>query len=87
MNFTGIHRKIILITVGTVFLLCCDCGSAGGKDLEQLREQMVKRQIADRGVKDERVLEAIGKVERHKFVPEQDVNSAYGDYQIGRAHV
>ena len=86
MIFSEIHRKIIFIAVGTAFLFCCDCGSAGGKDLEQLREQMVKRQIADRGVKDERVLEAIGKVERHRFVPEQDVTSAYGDYPLPIGH-
>ncbi len=78
--------NIMLIIVGTAFLLCCDCGLAGGNDLERLREQMVKRQIADRGVKDERVLEAVSKVARHRFVPEQDAASAYGDYPLPIGH-
>lgn len=79
-------KMILLITTGAAFLFCCDCGAAGGKTVEQLREQMVKRQIADRGVKDQRVLDAIGKVERHKFVPEKDVTSAYGDYPLPIGH-
>ncbi len=79
-------RKILLITAGAAFLFCCDCGATGGNKVEQLREQMVKRQIADRGVRDQRVLDAIGKVERHKFVPEKDVTSAYGDFPLPIGH-
>jgi len=79
-------KKILLITAAAAFLFCCDCGAAGGNNVEQLREQMVKRQIADRGVGDKRVLDAIGRVERHKFVPEQDVTSAYGDYPLPIGH-
>ena len=43
------------------------------------RLNMVKRQIERRGVKDERVLEAMRRVPRHKFVPEELEQFAYAD--------
>jgi protein-L-isoaspartate(D-aspartate) O-methyltransferase len=57
---------------------------SGGNDddYDKERKSMVKRQIEDRGVKDKKVLEAFRKVERHKFVPEEYRNRAYGDYPL-----
>jgi len=43
------------------------------------RLQMVQSQIAARGVRDERVLAAMAKVPRHRFMPEQDGSHAYAD--------
>jgi len=43
------------------------------------RLSMVEKQIRRRGVKDQRVLEAMRKVPRHKFVPEHLQNQAYQD--------
>jgi len=43
------------------------------------REKMVKEQIERRGVTDKAVLEAMKKVERHLFVPEDLKNAAYTD--------
>ena len=43
------------------------------------RFQMVEKQIRARHVKDERVLEAMLKVPRHKFVPEKYSKNAYND--------
>ncbi|WAC07089.1 MAG: protein-L-isoaspartate(D-aspartate) O-methyltransferase [Thermodesulfobacteriota bacterium] len=43
------------------------------------REQMVKHQLVLRGIKDQRVLEAMRKVPRHFFVPEKLSESAYHD--------
>jgi len=48
-------------------------------DWEEQRDQMVKRQLVSRGIKDERVLEAMWKVPRHLFVPEELRESAYHD--------
>jgi protein-L-isoaspartate(D-aspartate) O-methyltransferase len=48
-------------------------------DWEVQREQMVKQQLVSRGINDERVLEAMRKVPRHLFVPEQLRESAYHD--------
>jgi protein-L-isoaspartate(D-aspartate) O-methyltransferase len=48
----------------------------------QARLDMVQRQIAARGVRDERVLEAMRTVERHKFVPPSQVPYAYYDQPL-----
>jgi protein-L-isoaspartate(D-aspartate) O-methyltransferase len=47
-----------------------------------MREKMVETQIKARGVKDPRVLSALFKVERHRFVPEEYLNSAYADQPL-----
>jgi protein-L-isoaspartate(D-aspartate) O-methyltransferase len=47
-----------------------------------MREKMVETQIKSRGVKDPRVLSALLKVERHRFVPEEYLNSAYSDQPL-----
>ena len=44
-----------------------------------LRLDMVATQIAARGVRDARVLEAMREVPRHRFVPRSDVRAAYDD--------
>ena len=43
---------------------------------------MVKEQIAGRGIGDSRVLAAFYKVPRHKFVPADMLESAYGDFPV-----
>jgi protein-L-isoaspartate(D-aspartate) O-methyltransferase len=48
-------------------------------DWEEQRDQMVRRQLVSRGIKAERVLEAMRKVPRHLFVPEELRESAYHD--------
>lgn len=45
----------------------------------RLREQMVREQLQARDVKDPAVLAAMRKVERHRFVPGNLVDSAYED--------
>ena len=51
-------------------------------DFKVMREKMVETQIKGRGVKDPRVLSALLKVERHRFVPEEYLNSAYFDQPL-----
>ncbi|MGZ6231391.1 MAG: protein-L-isoaspartate(D-aspartate) O-methyltransferase [Syntrophales bacterium] len=47
-----------------------------------MHEKMVETQIKARGVKDPRVLSALLKVERHRFVPEEYLGSAYSDQPL-----
>ena len=47
------------------------------------REKMVADQIAARGIRDERVMSAMRKVERHRFVPEPLSSMAYDDGPLG----
>nr|MBP7323249.1 protein-L-isoaspartate(D-aspartate) O-methyltransferase [Deltaproteobacteria bacterium] len=66
-------------------LLACLCLilsmflAAEAADFEHLRAEMVRSQIADRGVKDPRVLAAMKQVPRHLFVPEALRSLAYTD--------
>ena len=46
------------------------------------RARMVDRQIAPRGVSDPRVLAAMKKVPRHRFIPSHLWDQAYGDYPL-----
>jgi protein-L-isoaspartate(D-aspartate) O-methyltransferase len=71
-------KKILLLTVFAI-IACTALTVADEEVFMFAREKMVKEQIARRGVKDERVLEAMGKVERHLFVPENLKNLAYTD--------
>jgi len=52
------------------------------RDFKTMREKMVETQIKARGVKDPRVLSALLKVERHRFVPEEFQSSAYSDQPL-----
>lgn len=62
-------------------LLCAPETSAAGEaaDYSVDRDEMVTRQIADRGVRDQRVLSAMRKVPRHEFVPDAEKHYAYRD--------
>jgi protein-L-isoaspartate(D-aspartate) O-methyltransferase len=51
-------------------------------DFEMERERMVKTQIEARGIKDERVLDAMRKVPRERFVPKRYHTKAYGDHPL-----
>ncbi len=53
-----------------------------GRDLTMQRNQMVEGQIANRGVRDPRVLKAMREVPRHRFVPDELLAEAYGDYPV-----
>lgn len=52
------------------------------EDFKVMREKMVETQIKARGVKDPRVLAALLKVERHRFVSEKYLDSAYSDQPL-----
>jgi protein-L-isoaspartate(D-aspartate) O-methyltransferase len=46
---------------------------------EKMRMKMIENQIKARGIKDPAVLEALQRVPRHRFVPENLKNQAYSD--------
>ncbi|HSB66402.1 MAG TPA: protein-L-isoaspartate(D-aspartate) O-methyltransferase [Anaerolineales bacterium] len=51
-----------------------------------LRNRMVTEQIISRGAIDQRVLEALRRVPRHQFVPEEYANIAYSDSPLPIGH-
>jgi protein-L-isoaspartate(D-aspartate) O-methyltransferase len=52
------------------------------KKFQRLREAMVKKQIAARGITDPQVLAAFRSVPRHLFVSEALMDQAYSDYPL-----
>jgi protein-L-isoaspartate(D-aspartate) O-methyltransferase len=59
---------------------------APSDEYKAAREQMVRAQIEDRGVRDARVLAAMRKVPRHLFVPPEEQGEAYNDYPLAIGH-
>ncbi len=51
-------------------------------DATSQREAMVRRQLAERGIREARVLEAMREVPRHEFVPETFREQAYEDHPL-----
>lgn len=54
-------------------------GNKSFPEVDQLRDEMVRTQIAARGVRDARVLAAMRAVPRHRFLPEHAARAAYRD--------
>ncbi len=50
--------------------------------LQRQREEMVRTQLAERGIRDLRVLDAMRNVPRHEFVPEPFRQDAYEDHPL-----
>jgi protein-L-isoaspartate(D-aspartate) O-methyltransferase len=86
LNLKGMAKlnmqKLILRLM--ISILFCDCQAQDFKNdnFTSLRKAMVENQIKARGIKDKRVMDAMLKVERHLFVPEEYVNQAYGDFPL-----
>ena len=61
-------------------------GASGGRphrrDYAVRRRQMVEKQLAARGIRDPRVLDAMAAVPRHRFVAEHLEHRAYGDHAL-----
>ncbi|MCP4684174.1 MAG: protein-L-isoaspartate(D-aspartate) O-methyltransferase [bacterium] len=78
-------KSIRIIIVSTLLLAASGCGAQTDADKTQdsaytaARAQMVQEQIQRRGIEDERVLAALGKVERHRFVLPKYQKYAYID--------
>ena len=67
---------------GWVVLLLAVPAALTAQERQEERDEMVDRQIAARGVSDERVLTAMRTVPRHRFVPERLSRSAYNDHPL-----
>ena|SRR5689334_22451566 len=54
----------------------------GDDRYDSLRRRMVEEQLSRQGIRDERVLEALRRVPRHLFVPEEMADQAYEDHPV-----
>lgn len=57
-----------------------------GEAFAEQRDRMVREQLAARGVRDPRVLAAMGRVPRHAFVPSVSQHLAYADTPLPIGH-
>ena len=79
--------SIAAITSTASMTSALGCGAAGDRagratvqeEWTRARAEMVRAQLRGRDIDDVRVLEAMGRVERHRFVPEAVRRSAYDD--------
>ncbi len=68
-----------MIKLISILLLIVNFSLPAQDIFERARTSMVNGQIKSRGIKDVNTLKAFMNVERHKFVPERLMNSAYSD--------
>lgn len=50
--------------------------------MEMARARMVREQLTPRGISDSRVLDAMNRIPRHKFVEDALMGQAYGDFPL-----
>jgi len=63
-------------------VIACGAAAPPAEDPARARERMVRDQIEARGVTDARTLDALRKVERHRFVPPEAAALAYADHPL-----
>jgi protein-L-isoaspartate(D-aspartate) O-methyltransferase len=89
LKLSQLHYKplfIFYLSFSLYLILChpfyCFSLNENIQHYKKLRYEMVSQQIADRGIHDPRVLQAMKDVPRHLFVPESRRGSAYGDFPL-----
>jgi hypothetical protein len=82
MNSRRLTKPCIAVAILTLGSVLAVALAADAPDDTRHRERMVAEQIAGRGVKDPRVLAAMAKVARHRFVPADLREEAYNDYPL-----
>jgi len=76
------YSRFIYFFILTFMTTSCLSQTQQSKESDDLRIKMVENQIVARGVKDERVIKAMKKIERHLFVPPGYQSQAYNDYPL-----
>jgi len=81
------RRKIIIGIIGFLLMLdilCCFTGTKISKEKEDkrskdMRSEMIEYQLKRRGISDQKVLNAMNRIPRERFVPEHLISHAYDD--------
>jgi len=71
-----------IYTIMIVLFICVKIGFSDTGEYVMERENMVQEQIEKRGIKNKNVLDAMRKVERHLFVPDDGQEYAYRDFPV-----
>ncbi len=73
---------LLYLIVSSGFGVSCKAEDADPSRFVKQREAMVRVQIESRGITEPATLDALRKVERHKFVPPKYQNKAYEDHPL-----
>ena len=71
-----------LIVMALALISGSSCQKRRPEAYDAARKRMVEKQIMARGIEDDRVITAMLKVERHRFVPEKYRHYAYSDSPV-----
>ncbi|MBW2104734.1 MAG: protein-L-isoaspartate(D-aspartate) O-methyltransferase [Deltaproteobacteria bacterium] len=89
MKLIRANHKLFFVffLLSFVFLIFCHLSYCSplyedSQHYKKIRYKMVNKQIAARGIYDQKVLQAMRDVPRHLFVPERRRRSAYGDFPL-----
>ncbi|MGE5602063.1 MAG: protein-L-isoaspartate(D-aspartate) O-methyltransferase [Nitrososphaerales archaeon] len=78
--------RTVFVALLILATLLAGCRSPGGASEDSAytaaREKMVTEQIAGRGVKDTSVLDAMRRIPRHRFVPDEYQSASYEDHPL-----
>jgi protein-L-isoaspartate(D-aspartate) O-methyltransferase len=80
---------LLYLCSAIVILMACGVGSIPDRpeqDMTEQRRRMVAEQLRARDIRDARVLAAMERVPRHRFVPEDGRASAYEDHPLSIGH-
>lgn len=81
MGIQGFIRTSLFVSIAFLGLgaWCKAWVLAHDSPMLEERLRMVREQVQARGIKDPRVIQAMGSVPRHRFVPDREVSRAYQD--------
>jgi hypothetical protein len=87
----AVRNSVIILFVATTVLWWIQpevtlADEPGDDEFAEPRSLMLEKQLADRGISDERVLKAMGEVPRHELVPEKLRPLAYTDRPLPSGH-
>jgi protein-L-isoaspartate(D-aspartate) O-methyltransferase len=78
----SMQRGVILLTMAVTAACTTAMPQTNEERWSQERQRMVDQQLRARDISSAAVLEVMGRVPRHLFVPEDERNSAYTDYPL-----
>jgi len=71
--------QVFLIIAFILFFSNCTKAKENDKKYKTMRKNMINTQLIPRGIADSKVINAMEKVERHRFVPDNLKDMAYND--------
>jgi protein-L-isoaspartate(D-aspartate) O-methyltransferase len=84
--FFGVRRIAQSLILAAIAATGCGQNAPPVSDFAAQRQLMVQQQLVARGIKDERVLAAMGKVAREEFVPPDLRTETYEDGPLPIGH-